>query len=327
MKCAYCKQEKPATREHIIPKGIIDLFPECELVISMRGQEEEDSVYKGEAVIKDVCSECNNIKLSELDAYGLEFIKKYFVIEYDKDISLEVEYTYHLLVRWLLKIAYNNERAYRKDENQLKWFEENIKYMLGDDKKSKFQVSVFCGVSVNTSPMPLFYTNNKQIMIFPKPILVVDGMLQRTNPCTGGIRVNKSMTDMLIEGLASKYLIQFGSGLFLILMWNEDADTEKVKVYEQLINEMFPYKLLEQEKQSIEAQRCTHAFNVILPQVVDCNRGLEIADSTNAFMPQGSDPIELNKLLKQPWDEHVSKVREKKEKDKERQKERKRTKK
>ncbi len=36
MKCAYCMKDGKVTREHIIPKGIIDLFPECDYVYDYR---------------------------------------------------------------------------------------------------------------------------------------------------------------------------------------------------------------------------------------------------------------------------------------------------
>lgn len=85
MICAYCNLEKKATKEHIIPKGIIDLFPECNIAYS-----ELDKAYRGEATIKDVCSECNNGYLSELDTYGKNFIEKYFMENFEIDKKLRL---------------------------------------------------------------------------------------------------------------------------------------------------------------------------------------------------------------------------------------------
>ena len=64
-KCAYClSTSKKLTREHIIPKGIIDLFPESDYVYG------QNIPFKGESIIKDVCASCNNENLSDLDSYG-----------------------------------------------------------------------------------------------------------------------------------------------------------------------------------------------------------------------------------------------------------------
>ena len=32
MKCSYCFEDKNRRREHIIPDGILDLFPECDIL-------------------------------------------------------------------------------------------------------------------------------------------------------------------------------------------------------------------------------------------------------------------------------------------------------
>ncbi|MDR3594917.1 hypothetical protein [Clostridium sp.] len=87
MKCAYCNQENEISREHIIPKSIIDLFPECDYVYSRRPGEKV-KVYKDESKIKDVCVKCNNEELSKLDDYGKKIIEKYFVSEYGRNIRL-----------------------------------------------------------------------------------------------------------------------------------------------------------------------------------------------------------------------------------------------
>lgn len=41
MKCAYCGVEAKGTKEHIISKSVLNLFPECYLTIN----EEKGSMY------------------------------------------------------------------------------------------------------------------------------------------------------------------------------------------------------------------------------------------------------------------------------------------
>lgn len=84
MVCAYCSKEEKLTKEHIIPDALLDIFAECDFTI--RGE----NYFKADPIIKDVCFKCNNEILSELDNYGTNLIKKYFVSEYDPDTKLNI---------------------------------------------------------------------------------------------------------------------------------------------------------------------------------------------------------------------------------------------
>lgn len=52
MKCAYCGNEAPATKEHIISSGILDLFPECYLTFD----EMRNVIHASDPMVKDVCT-------------------------------------------------------------------------------------------------------------------------------------------------------------------------------------------------------------------------------------------------------------------------------
>lgn len=311
MICAYCKKEKSPTKEHIIPKGIIDLFPECDYVFDRKTG--GTKVYKSESVIKDVCSDCNNGELSKLDSYGSQFISKYFLKEYSKDDVISIEYDYNLLSRWLLKIIFNSERSLRKETlRDTLWFDENLDYILGEKPEPKYFISIFSGLFVNSSPMPLFWANNMQLDIISNPVLFLDGLLTSNDPLGRSVTMNKRAEDMNIDNLYLKYLIKFGSGMFLILMWDKDAEETTIKIYEKLINHMFPYKLISNDLISITIERCTHPFNIISTQIVDSYTGMHYADLTNCFLPSDRDPAQINKELSIGWEEYVKEVREKK---------------
>lgn len=315
MICAYCKKEKEAkeiTHEHIIPKGIIDLFPECDYVFDRRL--EGTKVYKGESKINDVCADCNNGQLSYLDNYGTQFIKKYFLKEYSKDEILSIEYDYNLLSRWLLKIIFNTERSIKSQTlRDTLWFDENIDYILGIKSNPQYYISIFSGIFVNTSPMPLFWANDRQLDIISNPVLLSQGLLMLT-PGTDDLRpyaeINKNIKDMKMENLYLKYIIRFGTGMFLILMWNKEANKEQTESYEKIINTLFPYKLISGDNTIISIERCTHAFNITTPQIVDSYIGMNAADLTNCFMPSNVDPMETNKELSVNWNEYVKDTRE-----------------
>ena len=97
--CAYCGKRAKHTREHIWPSGIIDRVPTYQL----RYSEPADRVVPSDLVIADVCAECNNGPLAELDAYGCELHDRYFHRCSSHGDTVLFHYDYALLGRWLLK--------------------------------------------------------------------------------------------------------------------------------------------------------------------------------------------------------------------------------
>lgn len=111
MKCAYCGREARGTKEHIISSGILDLFPECYLTFD----EKRGVIHQGDPMIKDVCADCNNNKISYIDSYAKNFIGRYFVKSYGEDEQVKIEYDYTMIQKVLLKYAFNDLRSRRDD--------------------------------------------------------------------------------------------------------------------------------------------------------------------------------------------------------------------
>ena len=126
MICAYCGKEAKGTKEHIISSGILGLFPECFATIDG----ERSIVHQGDPMVKDVCADCNNNRISYIDSYAKEFIEKYFLVKYKKDDTLSVEYDYTMIQKMCLKFAFNDLRARKKD---VSFFDDEVKeyYNLG----------------------------------------------------------------------------------------------------------------------------------------------------------------------------------------------------
>ena len=76
--------------------------------------------------------------LSRLDTEGKNLISKYFLAKYDENDEVQIEYNYSMLARWLMKIAYNGERA---SKEEVTWFENNLSYILGENIPRNFR---FC---------------------------------------------------------------------------------------------------------------------------------------------------------------------------------------
>ena len=71
MKCAYCGKEAKGTREHIISCAILDLFPECYITFD----DARHTSHESDPMVKDVCADCNNNKISYIDSYAKDFCK------------------------------------------------------------------------------------------------------------------------------------------------------------------------------------------------------------------------------------------------------------
>lgn len=303
MICAYCNEEKQATKEHIIPKGIIDLFPECNLAYSGF-----DKVHGGEATIKDVCSECNNGQLSKLDTYGKEFVETYFINNYKKDDKVDIEYDYDLLIRWLLKIVYNNERSYHRD---VEWFKKNIDYILYGGDPQYGNVSLFAGLAVNTSCIPEFLMENRQVNIITNPLILTNGLfnLEYGDDLRVVYKRNDSPEEMEINYLFNKYILRFGSGLFVIFLWNVDANEDYILDINNIIDTIYPYRYIRKEECCVNLERCTHAYNYHMPLYIDSYTGLEIADASNCFVGNNKKAEDISREWGFGWNEHVSKIR------------------
>lgn len=105
-KCAYCRLDRPATKEHIWPKALIDKYEELQTY-----NPRKKNFHRGEPVVRDVCAACNNELLSPLDAYLSDRFDRIFSKIIEPGQSAELEYDYSRLLRALLKISYNSSRS------------------------------------------------------------------------------------------------------------------------------------------------------------------------------------------------------------------------
>jgi hypothetical protein len=95
----------------------------------------------GEGKVKDVCADCNNRVLGELDAYGKQLITNsgLLVQNYTKR-DLRLQYDYSLLLRWLLKVSFNSSRT---DGAHSPLFERYVPFMRGlEPSPSRSQVAL-----------------------------------------------------------------------------------------------------------------------------------------------------------------------------------------
>lgn len=139
MICAYCGEDKTPTREHIIPNGFIKHMKKQGVFTYI--DHAPVRTIKGEPMVKDVCADCNNGELSNLDRYALHLF-----LDANNDISINTskyyfKYNKDLLTRWLLKVCFNSARG-NKAEHAVKLYRDNIDYIMHNGPK-KNNIAVY----------------------------------------------------------------------------------------------------------------------------------------------------------------------------------------
>ncbi|WP_307745173.1 hypothetical protein [uncultured Pantoea sp.] len=146
MKCRYCIQEKTITREHIIPSFLYK-FQADSGIPNVGWNARAQDVIGGEAKIADVCNECNNGPLSDLDGYGQSFlIGNGFLTQSFLKTKTDINYDYYMLLRWVMKISYNAAVAVNERHSSI--FESYREFILkGTNIPEKNEVMMFFGLS------------------------------------------------------------------------------------------------------------------------------------------------------------------------------------
>lgn len=108
--CAYCGKEGLLTKEHVYPDFFKQFF-NTHCIITDQVKINNFPVKPLDITINDVCKNCNNNTLANLDRYGKSIINQ--IVSSQKNESIKISYNYTLLIRWLLKIQYNIYRCYK----------------------------------------------------------------------------------------------------------------------------------------------------------------------------------------------------------------------
>ncbi len=143
--CAYCKSPGPLTREEIFPKFLSEKVGYTTFVDQTR-----NGAVLGPVTVRDVCEQCNGVRLSALDNYVAGLFREYFSKPIDAPVDLLFRYSYHLLTRWLLKAFYNAARARRRGSPSIDLFEKNVPYILGEQTDPYFPTLISVGVTTSS---------------------------------------------------------------------------------------------------------------------------------------------------------------------------------
>ncbi len=219
MRCAYCGQETKGTKEHIISSGILDLFPECYLTFDNT----REKIHMADPMVKDVCAECNNKRITYIDSYAKRLIGQYFTRKYSEEDKIKIEYDYTMVQKMLLKYAFNDMRSHKLD---CSYFDgEILHYLMNEsDQSPKDYISVLCGLAVNVSPAPDAMFGNLKLRWSKDPILFSNSVIRNIDYETGQIFFNDSIEKEDFPDLRVSYVFRFNSVQFLLLCWEKYSD-------------------------------------------------------------------------------------------------------
>lgn len=254
MRCAYCGKEAKGTKEHIISCAILDLFPECYITFD----DARHTSHESDPMIKDVCADCNNRKISYIDSYAKEFISKYFIRTYNEDEQLEVEYDYVMIQKMLLKYAFNDMRSHKED---CSFFDQEIIHYLMDaeDNTPKENVTVLCGLAVNVSPVPDAMLGNLKLRWCKDPFFYANSTIRNIDYGTGQVYLNENVEKEEFPDLRVSYIFKFNSVQFILLCW--DRGSEKIKQNKVVLEYQYPYSMMSEENEKIVLPICTDEVN------------------------------------------------------------------
>lgn len=139
--CAYCEEDRKATREHIIPDFIYSFQKSQGGNIGWNDRAQK--LVPSEGKIKDVCAICNNVHLGSLDGLVKNMFQDSGIMtnNYLRD-HVDFKYNYNILKRWLLKVSYNSARAAGNKYYRFKRF---TSFMLGHEQEES-DVEILVGL-------------------------------------------------------------------------------------------------------------------------------------------------------------------------------------
>lgn len=303
MECAYCKMETKGTREHIISSGILDLFPECYITFDSA----RNVIHEADPIIKDVCSNCNNNRISYIDSYAKKFIGQYFTRKYNEDDIVEIEYDYTIIQKVLLKYAFNDMRSHKED---CSFFDKEITHYLMNkfDNNSKENVTVLCGLAVNVSPMPDVMTGNLKLRWCKNPIFNSNSTIRNIDYETGQIFLNENLKKEEFPDLEISYVFRFNSVQFILMCWNKDS--KKIEQNKTVLKYQYPYYLMKASDKKAILPLCTNEVNYNIYENIHVSwDGLFEVGQMRKLASGGK--YNYKELIENKWKEEEKKIREK----------------
>jgi hypothetical protein len=148
--------------------------------------------HKVASVVRDVCADCNNGPLSRLDQSAKEILDEISRLRLVEIIGRPLTLNARLLLRWLLKVSYNESRMSGEQRNEHR---PCVGFVLGDRPTPPVPCDLLVGVL--TDP----------------PVSI------RTRRPLVNVRVGELLLPVLTDQLVLRRLVCVNPWLFAILAW------------------------------------------------------------------------------------------------------------
>jgi hypothetical protein len=137
--CAYCEQDGKVTKEEVMPHFLSNNRPRYRTVLDHGRRLVRSGLV---TAVRDVCENCNGKILGKLDAYAAELDRAYFTKLVGFSPNIDFRYDFNRLLRWLLKIFYNDDRT-RLRPYETECF---VPFILGKAPEPPFICTILLGI-------------------------------------------------------------------------------------------------------------------------------------------------------------------------------------
>ena len=142
--CAFCGRPGRLTREHVMAA-----FIQSRTARRIRSNSIKigTRIAGGASTVRDVCADCNNRRLSQLDQYASTLYDRFFNRATSSVCGELFRVSRDRLLRWLLKVSYNAARSDASGEAHVAF----APYILGDRNDPPFATDLLLGLLASSS--------------------------------------------------------------------------------------------------------------------------------------------------------------------------------
>ncbi len=240
------------TDEHIFPKSLLGLYPEQDITY----KDNNKYVDNRGLTISDVCNECNNGFLAELDSYGQRLISNSFMTPY----KFSDYYVAHHIVlddvttfsRWILKIIYNGSRLEKREDS---YFDNLLPYIMGEKIEYPSNISMFLGLHINLNPVPENYFSYTPLQIYYQPKLLRKNFKE--------ISTQDNSAFLSIDAIDTVCL-RFGNLIVFSIIWKDGSSTDYRENIINIMQAEYRFRLLSDSETDYSVRCVSSPTNVIL---------------------------------------------------------------
>jgi len=123
------------TREHLFPKALDELICAPYKETQYFSERIPSKFVESELKVRDVCANCNNNILGQLDAYATQWAREHATRHFSHEESGFISFEYDKLLRWLLKFTFNFARVHSDFSGDADLLRRFRGYILGQAKR------------------------------------------------------------------------------------------------------------------------------------------------------------------------------------------------